>query len=56
MHGGVQVMGLDGCRHVDRLGEPAEMAAAAVFLCSARASYVSGTVILVDGALTRGLW
>ena len=25
------------------------------FLCSERASYVSGTVMLVDGALTRGL-
>ncbi len=36
-----------------RLGEPAEMAAAAVFLCSARAGYVTGQSMLVDGGLTR---
>ena len=39
-----------------RLGTTREIGAVAAFLCSARASYVSGTVILVDGALTRGLW
>jgi len=39
-----------------RLGTTREIGDVAAFLCSARASYVSGTVILVDGALTRGLW
>ena len=41
---------------VGRLGTTREIGDVAAFLCSARASYVSGTVILVDGALTRGLW
>ena len=33
-----------------RLGEPAEIAEAAVWLCSDRASFVSGASLLVDGA------
>ena len=36
-----------------RLGAPAEVAAAAVFLCSAAAGYVTGQALLVDGGLTR---
>lgn len=36
-----------------RLGTPAEVAAAAAFLCSARASYVTGQSLVVDGGLTR---
>lgn len=36
-----------------RLGTPAEIAAAAVFLCSDRAGYVTGQSLLVDGGLTR---
>ena len=39
-----------------RLGTTREIGDVVAFLCSERASYVSGTVILVDGALTRGLW
>ena len=39
-----------------RLGATREVGDVAAFLCSDRATYVSGTVILVDGALTRGLW
>ena len=39
-----------------RLGTTREIGDVAAFLSSERASYVSGTVILVDGALTRGLW
>ena len=38
-----------------RLGEPEEMAAAAAFLCSERAAYVTGEFIRVDGGLTRSL-
>ncbi len=36
-----------------RLGTPEEIAAAAVFLCSAQASYVTGQSLLVDGGLTH---
>ena len=36
-----------------RLGTPDEVAAAAVFLCSAAASYVTGRSLLVDGGLTH---
>ena len=38
-----------------RLGEAAEIAAVACFLASDRAGYVTGTVVPVDGGLTRGL-
>ena len=38
-----------------RLGEPEELAAAAVFLCSEQASYVTGTSLLVDGGATRSV-
>jgi 3-oxoacyl-[acyl-carrier protein] reductase len=34
---------------VGRLGRPEEMAAAAVFLCSERASFITGQLLLVDG-------
>ena len=38
-----------------RLGTTREVGDVVAFLCSERGSYVSGTVFLVDGALTRGL-
>ena len=38
-----------------RLGTTREVGDVVAFLCSERASYVSGTVLLVDGALTRSL-
>jgi 3-oxoacyl-[acyl-carrier protein] reductase len=38
-----------------RLGTPEEFAAMVVFLCSERASYVTGSAPRVDGGLTRSL-
>jgi 3-oxoacyl-[acyl-carrier protein] reductase len=38
-----------------RLGTVDELAAVAVFLCSERASYVTGTTVLVDGGLSQSV-
>jgi 3-oxoacyl-[acyl-carrier protein] reductase len=38
-----------------RLGTVEELAAAAVFLCSAPASYITGTSLLVDGGASHGV-
>jgi 3-oxoacyl-[acyl-carrier protein] reductase len=38
-----------------RLGDAEELAAAAAFLCSERASYITGIYLLVDGGLTSSI-
>ena len=38
-----------------RIGDPKEFAALVTFLCSEQASYITGTVIQVDGGAYRGL-
>ncbi len=39
-----------------RLGKPEDVAALALFLCSARARHIQGTAIAVDGGATPGLY
>lgn len=39
-----------------RLGSPEEVADAVVFLCSARASYITGSVLSVDGGNVKSLY
>ena len=40
---------------VGRIGEPREMAYLVAFLASGKASYITGTTILVDGGLVRSV-
>ena len=44
-----------GLNPTGHMGTPAEIAAPVVFLASRRSSRVSGTNLVVDGALTRGI-
>ncbi len=40
---------------IDRIGEPRDIAAAAAFLCSADADYISGEILLVGGFISEKL-
>jgi 3-oxoacyl-[acyl-carrier protein] reductase len=40
---------------IRRIGDPVEFAAAAVFLASDAARYITGTALSVDGGLTRAI-
>ncbi|MBC8241688.1 MAG: SDR family oxidoreductase [Alphaproteobacteria bacterium] len=44
-----------GMNPMGRMGTPEEVANATVFLCSPLASFISGTNLLVDGAMTQGV-
>jgi 3-oxoacyl-[acyl-carrier protein] reductase len=41
---------------VGRIGYPSEMSAAVAFLCSSRASFITGQFVVVDGGQVRTLW
>ena len=41
---------------MNRFGLPEEMADAAVFLCSDRASFITGSVLVADGGQTLGVF
>jgi 3-oxoacyl-[acyl-carrier protein] reductase len=47
--------GLAQATPVGRIAEPEEFAAVVAFLCSERASYVTGATIPIDGGAARGL-
>ena len=52
---GLAAMARDAAIPLGRIARPEEFAAAAAFLASARASFITGTVQLVDGGRTAGI-
>jgi NAD(P)-dependent dehydrogenase (short-subunit alcohol dehydrogenase family) len=40
---------------LQRVGQPAEVAAAAVWLCSDQAAFITGTTLLIDGGKLAGI-
>ena len=40
---------------MNRFGTPKEIADSAVFLCSDRASFITGTTLVIDGGQTTGV-
>jgi 3-oxoacyl-[acyl-carrier protein] reductase len=58
MHGGSRDAAEEAARAevpAGRLGKPEEYAAAAAFLCSQPAAYITGIALRVDGGLTRSV-
>ena len=49
---GARIMGLSPMK---RAGQPAEIAAAVVWMCSDAASFVTGQTLSVDGGVIAGL-
>jgi len=45
-----------GMQPLGRLGEPADVAEAFVYLASDESRWVTGSVLVVDGGLTSGIW
>jgi NAD(P)-dependent dehydrogenase (short-subunit alcohol dehydrogenase family) len=45
-----------GLHPLGRLGTPADIAEAVVYLSSREAQWVTGTALVVDGGLTSGIW
>ena len=41
---------------MNRFGTPEEIASAAAFLCSARANFITGSVLVIDGGQTIGIF
>ena len=44
---------VEGANALGRIGQPEEVASAVVWLCSAEASYVTGTDLVIDGGYLR---
>ena len=49
----VEAIARDG---IQRMGEPADIAALAVFLCSSKGRHIQGAAIPVDGGSTPGFY
>lgn len=57
LHGSIEAAEAAAAERIParRLGRPQEMAAAAAFLCSDRAAYITGAALAVDGGLLRSI-
>ena len=56
LFGGEARWGLEADIPLGRFATPEEVAAAAVFLASQGAAYITGQTLLVDGGLTKGVY
>ena len=41
---------------MNRFGTPEEIASAAAFLCSEKANFITGSVLVIDGGQTVGIF